>query len=53
MKQEGLQFFKDTYLTAIALLIFLGYFIFIAIQAFRMNFSKIDYLKNMPLEGED
>ncbi len=53
MKQEGLKFFTDTYLTAIGLMIFFGYFVFIAIQAFRMKFKKLEYLKNIPFEGEE
>lgn len=53
MKQLGLKFFTDTYLTILGLIIFLGYFVFIAIQTMKMKKQKINYLENMPLEGEE
>lgn len=53
MKQEGLQYFKDTYLIILGLMIFLGYFIFMAIQTARIKKNKIDHLQNIPFGNED
>lgn len=53
MKQEALKYFTDIHLTVLGLMIFFGYFIFISIQALKMNKNKINYLGNMPLESEN
>lgn len=53
MKQLGLKFFTDTYLTVLGLIIFLGYFVFIAIQTMKMKKQKVSYLESIPLESED
>lgn len=53
MKQEGLKFFTDTYLTIIGFLIFFTYFIYITVNALRASPKKIEQLSNIPFsEGE-
>lgn len=53
MKQLGLSFFTDTYLTVIGLAIFFGYFLMITIKAIKETPEQINYLQNIPLENED
>ena len=50
MKQEGLQYFTDTYLTVLGLMIFLGYFIVILIKATKTSKEQISYLENIPFQ---
>lgn len=50
MKQEGLLYFSDTYLTVLGLMIFLGYFVFMLIRVLKMKNTNIDYLQNIPFE---
>ncbi|MFN3455095.1 MAG: cbb3-type cytochrome c oxidase subunit 3 [Pseudobdellovibrio sp.] len=53
MKQLGLSFFTDTYLTVIGLMIFFGYFLMITIKTIKETPEQINYLQNIPLENED
>lgn len=53
MKQEGLQFFTDTYLTVIGLMVFLGYFILVFIKAILASNHQIQKLEAMPLQSEE
>lgn len=53
MKQEGLKFFTDTYLTVIGFLIFFSYFVFIAVNALRAPKKQIHELANLPFSIED
>jgi len=48
MKQQGLMYFTDTYLTVLGLMIFLGYFIFILIKATKTSKEHLEYLQNIP-----
>ena len=54
MKQDGLMYFTDTYLTVIGLMIFLGYFVMILIKAFQTSKNHINHLENLPFnQNED
>lgn len=53
MKQEGLKFFTDTYLTVIGFLIFFSYFVFVAVNALRAPKEKIHQLAHIPFTNED
>lgn len=53
MKQEGLKFFTDTYLTVIGFLIFLSYFVFVAVNALRAPKKQIQQLAHIPFSNED
>lgn len=53
MKQEGLKFFTDTYLTVIGFLIFFSYFIFVAVNAIRAPKKQIQQLAHIPFSNED
>lgn len=50
MKQEGLMYFTDTYLTVLGLMIFLGYFVVILIKATKTSKEHLDYLQNIPFQ---
>lgn len=52
MKQEGLSFFTDTYLTIIALLIFFAFFGFVLIRAIIFKKEEIKKFENMPLQND-
>lgn len=54
MKQEGLKFFTDTYLTVIGFLIFFSYFIYVAVNALRTPKKHIQDFSNIPFaSGEE
>lgn len=54
MKQEGLKFFTDTYLTVIGFLIFFSYFIYITINALRTPQKQVTQFAHIPFSsGED
>lgn len=53
MKQEGLLYFTDTYLTVIGLLIFFSYFAFMLVQVLKTSKDQISYLKNIPFNTEE
>ncbi len=54
MKQDGLMYFTDTYLTVIGLMIFFGYFLLILFKAFQSSKSEIKHLENLPFnQNED
>lgn len=51
MKQEGLKFFTDTYLTSLGLVIFFVFFVCMTIWVFKAsNRSRYEYLENLPLD---
>lgn len=52
MKQEGLKFFTDTYLTVIGFLIFFSYFVFVAVNALRAPKKQIQQLSHIPFSNE-
>ena len=53
MKSVGLEYFTDTYLTTLGLLIFFGLFIVIlAMQIKNFHSEKIKRFENLPFEGE-
>ncbi len=52
MKQEGLSFFTDTYLTVIALVIFFAFFGFVVIRAYILKKDEIKKFENMPLQDD-
>lgn len=51
MKQEGLKFFTDTYLTVIGFLIFFSYFIYITVNALRAPKTKVNEFAQIPFSG--
>ncbi len=51
MKQEGLKFFTDTYLTIIGFLIFFSYFIYITVNALRAPKNKVSEYAHIPFSG--
>ncbi|WP_081110898.1 CcoQ/FixQ family Cbb3-type cytochrome c oxidase assembly chaperone [Bdellovibrio bacteriovorus] len=54
MKQEGLKFFTDTYLTSLGLLIFFLFFVGVLIWVYRKNSSKIYHrMEQLPLTDGD
>ncbi|MCM2354105.1 MAG: cbb3-type cytochrome c oxidase subunit 3 [Pseudobdellovibrio sp.] len=54
MKQEGLKFFTDTYLTIIGFLIFFSYFIYVTVNALRTPKKQINEFAHIPFSnGED
>lgn len=53
MKQDGLQFFTDTYLTVIGLLIFFSYFAFMLLQVFKAPADHISHLENIPFNNKE
>lgn len=54
MKQEGLKFFTDTYLTVIGFLIFFSYFIYVTVNALRAPKKQINEFAHIPFSnGED
>ena len=54
MKQEGLKFFTDTYLTVIGFLIFFAYFIYVIVNALRAPKTKVQEFAHIPFSsGED
>lgn len=50
MKQEGLAYFTDTWLTLIALVIFFGFFVCMVIKVYRIKKEYYDVMSNLPLE---
>lgn len=50
MKQEGLAFFTDTWLTLIALVIFFVFFVSMVIKVYRIKNEYYDVMSKMPLE---
>lgn len=53
MKQDGLSFFTDTYLTVIGLLIFFSYFAFMLMQVLKSPAEQISYLENIPFNTKE
>lgn len=53
MKQEGLKFFTDTYLTVIGFLIFFSYFIYVAVNALRAPKNKVQEFAQIPFSNGD
>ena len=53
MKQEGLKFFTDTYLTVIGFLIFFSYFIYVTIAAFKASKKQMHHFSNIPFTSGD
>jgi len=53
MKQDGLSFFSDTYLTVIGLIIFLSYFVFMLVQVFKSSTEHISHLENIPFNTKE
>ncbi|MFZ3231459.1 MAG: CcoQ/FixQ family Cbb3-type cytochrome c oxidase assembly chaperone [Pseudobdellovibrio sp.] len=54
MKQDGLKYFTDTYLTSIGLMLFFTFFVVVVFWVFRKG-SKQFYNRTalIPFEGED
>lgn len=54
MKQEGLKFFTDTYLTVIGFLIFFSYFIYVIVNAMRTPKKQVQEFAHIPFSsGEE
>lgn len=54
MKQDGLKFFTDTYLTIIGFIIFFSYFIYVVANALRTSHKKIQHFAHIPFSsGEE
>jgi cytochrome c oxidase cbb3-type subunit 4 len=51
MKQDGLQFFTDTHLTVLGLIIFFSYFMFMLVQVIKTSSKHITHLENIPFEN--
>lgn len=51
MKQEGLKFFTDTYLTVIGFLIFFTYFIYVTVNALRAPKNQIEEFAQIPFSS--
>ncbi|MGZ3769977.1 MAG: cbb3-type cytochrome oxidase subunit 3 [Bdellovibrio sp.] len=52
MKQEALSYFTDTYLTALGLLIFFGFFVGVLIWVYRKSSTELyTQLEQLPLKG--
>tara|TARA_B100001248_G_scaffold259870_1_gene246807 strand:- start:6687 stop:6857 length:171 start_codon:yes stop_codon:yes gene_type:complete len=53
MKQEGLKYFTDTHLTAIALVIFFVFFVVMVAVVYSKNRKKYyERLSKLPLKGD-
>lgn len=52
MKQEGLLFFTDTWLTLIGLVLFFGFFVVMLIKVKMIKKEYYEYMSNMPLTEE-
>ncbi len=52
MKQEGLLFFTDTWLTLIGLVIFFSFFVYMIICVYKSDPNYIKRMSNIPLNKE-
>ncbi len=50
MKQEGLAYFTDTWLTLVGLIIFFVFFVSLIIKVYRIKNEYYEVMSNMPLE---
>lgn len=50
MKQEGLMYFTDTWMTLIGLLIFFTYFVIMLIRVYRIKKEYVEAMSQMPLQ---
>lgn len=53
MKQEGLAFFTDTWLTLAGLVIFFTFFVVMIIRIRRVKDEYYEVMSQMPLEDEN
>jgi hypothetical protein len=51
MKQEGLKFFTDTYLTVIGFLVFFTYFIYVTVNVLRAPKKQIEEFAQIPFSS--
>jgi cytochrome c oxidase cbb3-type subunit IV len=49
----GLNYFTDTHLTVIGLLIFFSYFAFMLLQVFKSSSEHIAHLENIPFNNKE
>lgn len=53
MKQEGLKFFTDTYMTSMGLIIFFAFFVGVLFWVYRKSSTETyAQLEKMPLDGD-
>lgn len=53
MKQEGLSYFTDTWLTLIGLLIFFIYFVYMIVKVYQVKNDYFEVMSQMPLEEKE
>ncbi len=53
MKQEGLAYFTDTWLTLIGLIIFFVFFVVMVIKVHRIKNEYYEFMSKIPLEENE
>ncbi len=53
MKQEGLAYFTDTWLTLIGLVIFFVFFVVMIIKVYKIKDEYYDVMSKIPLEENE
>lgn len=52
MKQEGLLFYTDTWLTLVGLMIFFSFFVYMIIMVYKTHTDYFDKMSKIPLEED-